>query len=156
MSHSRKRLDLAGQRFGKLTVLHRAENIGDRTAWLCRCGCGKELPVKTCHLRSGQVIDCGCGKAARLPYTDGTSVEMLRAKTIRSNNTSGVTGVEWRASKRIWRATICFKGKRHYLGSYHRFEDAVQARKAAEEDLHDGFLRGFAEMMAQAGAPADL
>ena len=59
--------------------------------------------------------------APRLPwgpltYIDGTCVEMLRAKTVRKNNTSGVPGVEWYARKQRWRATICFKGKRHYLG----------------------------------------
>ena len=36
---------------------------------------------------------------------------------------------------------ICFKGRRYYLGSYARFEDAVKARKEAEEALHDEFLR---------------
>nr|WP_325253133.1 hypothetical protein [uncultured Oscillibacter sp.] len=30
--HSRKKLDLTGQRYGKLTVLAPAENIGGRTA----------------------------------------------------------------------------------------------------------------------------
>jgi len=68
---------------------------------------------------------------------------MLAASTVRSNNTSGVPGVDWWASKGRWRAAICFKGKRHYLGSYSRFEDAVKARKRAEEDLHDGFLREY-------------
>lgn len=34
-----------------------------------------------------------------LTYIDGTCVEMLRAKTVRRNNTSGVPGVEWVARK---------------------------------------------------------
>lgn len=150
-NHSRRRVDLTGQRFGSLTVLHAAENIGGRTAWRCRCGCGREITAKTAHLRSGHVKTCGtaeCGGvdiASRLTFIDGTCVEMLRAKTVRSNNTSGVPGVEWRTSKQRWRATICFKGKRHYLGSYIRFEDAVKARKRGEEDLHDKFLREFDE-----------
>ncbi len=76
-----------------------------------------------------------------LTYIDGTCVEMLAAKTVRRNNTSGVPGVEWRASKQRWRAMICFKGRRYYLGSYARFEDAVKARKEAEKALHDEFLR---------------
>ena len=82
---------------------------------------------------------------ASLTYIDGTCVEMLRAKTVRSNNTSGVPGVDWVARKQLWRATICFKGKRHYLGGYHRFEDAVAARKSAEARLHDDFLREYGE-----------
>lgn len=151
MGHSTKKLDLTGQRFGKLTVLEPAENIGSKTVWRCRCDCGKEVAVKTCYLRNGHAISCGCalpeGRScglASLTYVDGTCVEMLRARTVRRNNTSGVPGVDWRPSKGSWRASICFKGKRYYLGSYRQFEDAVQARKRAERELHDKFLSQFA------------
>ena len=70
---------------------------------------------------------------------------MIRARTVRKNNTSGMPGVDWLARKGSWRATICFKGKRLYLGSYKRFEDAAQARKQAEEEIYDTFLREFDE-----------
>lgn len=151
MAHSRGKLDLTGQRYGKLTVLEPAENTGGRTAWKFQCDCGQLVVVQTHRLRSGHTGSCGCWGKKKLPgtklagltYVDGTCVEMLRAKTVRRNNTSGVPGVEWRASKKVWRASICFKGKRHYLGSYGKFEDAVEARKRAEADLHDDFLRGF-------------
>lgn len=53
-------------------------------------------------------------------------------------------GVDWMRRKQHWRATICFKGKRRYLGTYICFEDAVRARKQAEHDLRDEFLREFA------------
>ena len=149
--HSRKKIDLTGQRYGKLTVLAPAENVGSRTAWLCRCDCGRETVVPTNRLRSGHTASCGClapGREAGLPgltYVDGTCVEMLAAKTVRSNNTSGVPGVDWLSSKQRWRAMICFKGKRYYLGCYARFEDAVKARKQAEETLHDQFVQKFAK-----------
>ena len=152
MSHSTKKLDLTGQRFGKLTVLAPAENIGIKTAWRCRCDCGREATVKTYHLRCGHTKTCGCGSgpeggryALGLSYVDGTCVEMLAAKTVRKNNTSGVPGVDWLTAKGRWRASICFKGKRHYLGSYTSFEDAVKARRRAEENLHDRFLQEYAE-----------
>jgi len=156
--HSTKKLDLTGQRFGMLTVLAPTDNIGSKTAWRCRCDCGREISVKTYNLRSGRTKCCGCiygldllpdgsshsnGAAGRasLTYIDGTCVEMVRANTVRRNNTSGVPGVEWRRPKGMWRATICFKGKRYYLGSYRKFEDAVDARKRAEEELVGNFLR---------------
>lgn len=145
--YSRKKLDLTGQRYGKLTVIGPAENMGDRTAWTCRCDCGAVTVVRTGHLRSGHVTSCGeCSATgvAGLTYVDGTCVEMIRANTIRRNNTSGVPGVDWRPSKGTWRASICFKGKRYYLGSYQVFEDAVRARKRAEEELHGDFLREYA------------
>lgn len=151
--HSRKRIDLCGQRFGQLTVTAPAENIGTRTAWLCRCDCGNEIVEKTVHLRAGHVKSCGCvssgGIGKYLTYVDGTCVEMLQAKTVRRNNTSGVPGVDWRPTKLRWRASICFQGKRHYLGSYSCFDDAVDARKRAETELHDRFLREYAKTASQ-------
>lgn len=150
MGHFRKKLDLTGQRYGKLSALAPAENVGNRTAWLCRCDCGQETVVKTHHLCSGHTKTCGCQNGAGGPrtalgltYIDGTCVEMIRSKTIRRNNTSGVPGVDWWAAKGRWRAAICFKGKRYYLGSYTRFEDAVRARRQGEEQLHDAFLQEF-------------
>jgi len=161
MQYSRKKLNLTGQRFGKLTVVAPAENINGRTAWRCRCDCGQEVVVKTCHLRSGRTKSCNCTRSlipprngssyspgelgrASLTYIDGTCVELLQSKTVRRNNTSGVPGVCWYARKKRWQAAICFKGKRYYLGYYRQFEDAVKARKQAEEELFNNFLREVA------------
>lgn len=151
LGHSRKKLDLTGQKFGKLTVLAPAENFNGRTAWLCQCDCGRKTVAKTYHLRSGHTKSCGCQHgpggpryALGLTYIDGTCVEMLSSGTIRSNNTSGVPGVDWLKKKQRWRASICFKGKRHYLGCYASFEDAAKARRRAEEELFEPFLREFA------------
>lgn len=148
--HSRKKLDLTGQRFGKLTVLRPAENVGRRTAWLCQCDCGNQAVVLTHRLREGRTKSCGCQAgpggarpALGLTYIDGTCVEMIRSGTVRRNNTSGVPGVDWRSGKRMWRAVICFQGKRRYLGAYARFEDAVKARKRAEEELFEPFLAKY-------------
>ena len=152
--HSTRKLDLTGQRYGKLTVLRPAENIGTRTAWQCRCDCGQELTVTTRDLRRGRRTSCGCDRPvvdpspggfgrASLTYIDGTCVEMIRSRTVRSNNTSGVPGVDWWASKNRWRATICFQGRRRYLGSFQNFEEAVKARRRAEEELIEPFLQRF-------------
>ena len=115
--------------------------------------------MKTCHLCAGHTKTCGCQNgpggpraALGLTYIDGTCVEMIRANTVRSNNTSGVPGVEWVSSKGLWRATICFKGKRHYLGGYRTFEDAVKARRRAEEELYQPFLEQYAGAAQDADA----
>ena len=155
MGHSRQKMDLTGQRYGKLTVVGPAENIGERTAWRCVCDCGREVVVKSNRLRSGHTKSCGCLDRGPV-YVDGTSPDMLRAaKIARKNNTSGVPGVDWLAKKGLWRATICFKGKRHYLGSYHDFGEAVKARKRGEEELHDTFLDEFAKMPPDTRGQAD-
>lgn len=58
--HSRVRMDLTGQRYGHLTVIEPAANIGTRTAWKCLCDCGRETVAKSSYLRSGRTVSCGC------------------------------------------------------------------------------------------------
>jgi hypothetical protein len=59
--------DMTGLRFGKLTVIERDSTISSAAAyWRCKCDCGKEKSIRGQSLRSGLVIDCGCGKADRI------------------------------------------------------------------------------------------
>lgn len=53
--------------------------------------------------------------------------------TINSNNTSGVSGVNWDKSLQKWRARITVNYNRIDLGTYVNFEDAKIARLKAEE-----------------------
>lgn len=48
-------------------------------------------------------------------------------------NTSGVTGVHWSAFARQWTAQIKAHGSWKFLGYFRKFEDAVAARKSAEQ-----------------------
>lgn len=52
---------------------------------------------------------------------------------LRTNNTSGITGVSWHKGKQKWCASIGINRKQIALGSFAKFEDAVLARKNAEE-----------------------
>lgn len=54
-------IDLTGQTFGKLTVLHKdaATNSG-KAKWICRCECGSFVSVLSDSLRSGKTKSCGC------------------------------------------------------------------------------------------------
>ena len=56
----------SGSRFGKWVVISRAPNrASKRTVWNCRCDCGTEKEVATCHLVSGASTNCGCTRPAR-------------------------------------------------------------------------------------------
>lgn len=144
--HNRKKLNLLQQVFGRLTVIDTAPNIGNKTAWLCRCRCGNTVTVKTVNLRSGRTKDCGCirkEKREALHYIDGTCIEMIRGDHLRKNNTSGCTGVTYDFTAKKWRAEIGFKGKRYTLGRYERFEDAKEAREKAKAEMHDSLVNAF-------------
>ena len=65
--YSTRKLDLTGNRYGYLTVLGPAANVGGRTAWRCRCDCGNETVAKAHHLRSGHTKSCGCRNGETCP-----------------------------------------------------------------------------------------
>ena len=56
-----KLIDLTGQRFGRLTVIKRADNTAHGEAcWVCQCDCGNTVVVIGVHLRSHHTKSCGC------------------------------------------------------------------------------------------------
>ena len=60
-----KRLDLVGQRFGRLTVISLNEEATKQkknTQWNCKCDCGNEKVVDGRKLKNGSTISCGCYK----------------------------------------------------------------------------------------------
>lgn len=68
-----------------------------------------------------------------------TQAENLKNKAMYKNNNSGVTGVWLNKKKALWNAYITSNGKRHHIGNFKAFEDAVSARKKAEKEylFHD-------------------
>lgn len=56
-----------------------------------------------------------------------------------SNNKSGITGVWFNDKKQIWYASIIVNSKSIWLGSYSNKEDAVAARKKAENQFFGEF-----------------
>ena len=57
-------------------------------------------------------------------------------------NTSGHTGVTWNRKLGKWAAQVKYRGKNLYLGLYVDIEDAVEARKKANESLGFSGLHG--------------
>lgn len=53
---ARGRLDLTGQRFGRLVALRPAGSL----KWLCACDCGAQAEVRTVHLSRSHTRSCGC------------------------------------------------------------------------------------------------
>jgi len=60
----RNKIDLTGQRFGKLVAIsiEKKSDSSTRTYWNCVCDCGGKRVVSNDHLRSGDVTDCGCAR----------------------------------------------------------------------------------------------
>ena len=59
--------DLTGRKYGRWTVLHRADSYVEpsgrkATMWHCRCDCGVERDIRAGTLKNGSSRSCGCLK----------------------------------------------------------------------------------------------
>lgn len=65
-----------------------------------------------------------------------TPLENMRNfSKLHRHNTSGAIGVRYVQKRDHWIATIGFGGTAKYLGSFKTFDDAANARKAAEQSM---------------------
>lgn len=142
--------DLTGKKFGKLTVLCR--DSGRDGYWVCECECGKRKSIVGKSLREGNTRSCGCIQrevvakigartvaknvesqiAINKAYR--TNFQVIENENLPKNNRSGHKGVWWDKSRNMWQAYIQVHGTRINLGRYHKIEDAIAARVAAEEE----------------------
>lgn len=104
--------DLAGQVFGSLTVLHRAENKNGRVMWKCVCKCGNEKNVSAHELKKRTTHYCGSSCSCRShPYVDLRNFTTGFIKVIEK------TGQRDRKGSIIWRC-ICLRcGKECYYSA---------------------------------------
>lgn len=70
---------------------------------------------------------------------EATCSQNEQNKPLRSNNTSGITGVYWNKCAQKWQAYIKFSGRVRYLGIFEALADAVTARRSAEKSLFGEF-----------------
>lgn len=99
------RIDLTGQRFGRLTVVGYHDTVKGMARWRCLCDCGNETTVYGGNLRRGYTQSCGCYRH---------ECENARANAKRTH------GQEPRRLYRIWSGmhTRCYNSHCH---SYTRY-----------------------------------
>ena len=125
---------------------------------LCKCPrCGKEFEIlsnkfnrtKSCGCivpeKSSENIKEGWKNITSQGIEDNKQVFSMVSKTKSKNNTSGVRGVSFNKTEGKWTAYIGFQRKLIYLGRYSKMEDAIAARKDAEEKIYGGFIEEFKE-----------
>lgn len=140
LNHAYK--DLTGKTFGKLKVISFNGRYNNYTWWNCRCDCGNDAIVSSASLQNGTTKSYGCLNTQirsesikdRFGLIDGTSLANISEKRkINKNNSSGHKGVHYDKQRKKWVAQITFQRKNHNLGRFNTLEEAVEARKKAEE-----------------------
>ena len=66
-------------------------------------------------------------------YSENNRNKNMLERKIHTNNTSGHKGINYNKKNNRWYARISIKGERIYLGCFEHIEDAISARKIAEE-----------------------
>jgi len=74
--------DLTGERFGRWTVLARAEGTGS-AKWICRCSCGTIKAVAGKNLMAGASTSCGCYTKQRVREALAAELEGMRFGKLR-------------------------------------------------------------------------
>lgn len=141
--------DITGQKFGRLTAVENTDKKKNGAyLWLCKCDCGNEKMVRADNLFGGGTQSCGClyierfGEGHRLWEVEGTSIFNINQKISKANK-SGFKGVIWDKGKNLWKVYITFKGEKKHLGYYVSKQDAINARKEAEEKYFKPILEKY-------------
>ena len=92
--------NLVGQKYGRLTVIARAENDKSGHAqWLCKCDCGREVIVQGKCLKSGNAQSCGCLRkelSAMRAFKDLTGQKFSRLLVLERVENSKSGKARWR------------------------------------------------------------
>lgn len=62
------KLNIAGQKFGRLTPLHATNERNNQglILWECQCDCGNVVKLPGSYIKRGRVLSCGCLKSEML------------------------------------------------------------------------------------------
>ena len=101
-------IDLTGKRFGRLTVIERADNSDKgRVRWKCRCDCGNNSVVRSSDLLSGATKSCGCLTKERIIEANNRKVVDLTGKKFNMLTAIKITRIEKNSKGRNVRYWLC-------------------------------------------------
>lgn len=147
-------MNLIGKRFGRLTVIGDSKTRAGYV--ICKCDCGNTEEIKSYSLTKYKqpTRSCGClrkekvsaiGKrtiydnsAQRIATNEkyNTNFQIIEREFPGRNNRSGYKGVWYDPVRGIYEAYIGLHGRKISLGRFHCKDDAVKARKCAEDELY--------------------
>lgn len=127
-------LNFTGQAIGSHCKLgYLLARVGDSTyrvhriAWAIQTG---EWPYQVDHINHDRTDN------RWVNLRECTANENHKNKSMQKNNTTGVTGVRWHSQSKKWMANITVRSRYIHLGCFEQKEDAIKARKQAEEEFN--------------------
>jgi hypothetical protein len=112
-------------------------NYGGRGIEVCKEWCVfenflKDMGPKPSKHHTIERVDVNEGYCAANCIWTGDKALQAFNQNLKSNNTSGKSGVYWRADRARWIAKIFHKGSARLLGSFKSIDDAIACRISAE------------------------
>ena len=138
--------------------------VSKHKVFLCVCDCGNKKEIRASSLLNGDTQSCGCLRSEKSiengkkvsssyglkKYSEKILVESTRLDQLNKrksiNNKSGYKGVCWAKRREKWEAYIIFKGVKHHLGYFKNKQDAIKARKEAEEKYFAPVLEKYKDV----------
>lgn len=127
--------------------------------YICKCQCGKLFKTNDWLMSHNISTSCGCNHKQKnkdvikeknpFGYYDGTHITNLKSilkKEGKSNSKTGHIGVERRVRKNGWVyyvAYIQYQKKKKHLGSFDHIEDAIMARRIAEDKYFKNAIHNY-------------
>lgn len=136
-----KRENLAGQKFGLLTVIELSDkrrNNKEPFQWLCVCDCGNLTYAETGALKCGSRKSCGC---LLIAYQNRLSEEEAVINKLYSEYKKGAKdrGIQFALSKNSF--IILVKSNCHYCGSPPFLRKTRKSRKTNKSAYLNGIDR---------------
>ena len=144
-----KSLELKNKVINGITLLEKTDKKRrGAILWKCKCFCGNIFLAEAYRIKNGEISSCGCKrkvfrkdnfKKARKElskgFKDGTFLNLIENNKVRKNNKSGINGISIKQNKysTSYIVRICVQGKNIRIGTYRDIEDAIKARKEAED-----------------------
>ena len=125
---------LAGTVTYKGYLMLRVDRIGvraHRAAWAMTHGQYPELDID--HINRNRLDN----RIANLRLA--TAMQSSHNRSVRRDSGSGLKGVTWYKSDKLWCARITIRGKRLFLGLFKAKEDAAKAYAEAAKQHHGAF-----------------
>jgi hypothetical protein len=153
----KKRIDLSGKVFNKLTVLYRLpdeykEYNGKKSLlpakYRCKCDCGNITDVTGYHLKKGNVKSCGCYQKDFLNNKNnsqrfkGTKICYINGGRKARSNT-GMVGIHKRKDSNKYSVFIQIASKVIYLGQRDTLQEARELRKWGENMYYKPIIEEY-------------
>ena len=139
--------DYIGKRFNHLTLIKNLNKLDKNNSKLAlfKCDCGNIKELVFTQVLSGEVTSCTCknkGKNSNLALESvkDKKIEFYQNKT-QKNNKTGHTGISCINGK--YRVRIQVNHKSKHLGYFDNLQDAIKARKDAEEKYFKPLLEKY-------------